>query len=169
MTSILAFSVFGVDWQLLKPFIVIGLAFGGVYALSGVGLVVLYRATGRLNVAFGAIGATGALIAYYRHSTRAGRTGWPSRSACHRRGHQPLLRDGVGPPRTPRSARQDDGNARFGAHPARDHGLACADRRCVCAAFFRSRARSTITRSGEPRSASLRSSRSDSRSRSPSG
>ena len=43
----------------------IGLAFGGVYALSGVGLVVLYRATGVLNIAFGAIGAAGALIAYY--------------------------------------------------------------------------------------------------------
>jgi branched-chain amino acid transport system permease protein len=36
-----------------------------VYALSGVGLVVLYRATGVLNLAFGAIGAAGALIAYY--------------------------------------------------------------------------------------------------------
>src|SRR3954451_8477559 len=65
MTALLGFSVFGVDWALLKPFIVIGLAFGGVYALSGVGLVVLYRATGVLNVAFGAIGAAGALIAYY--------------------------------------------------------------------------------------------------------
>jgi branched-chain amino acid transport system permease protein len=65
MHSVLAFSVFGVEWQFLKPFIVIGLAFGGVYALSGVGLVVLYRATGVLNVAFGAIGAAGALIAYY--------------------------------------------------------------------------------------------------------
>jgi branched-chain amino acid transport system permease protein len=65
MTDLLAFSVFGVDWQFLKPFVVIGLAFGGVYALSGVGLVVLYRATGVLNVAFGAIGAAGALIAYY--------------------------------------------------------------------------------------------------------
>src|SRR3954449_5219870 len=65
MIRVLAFSVFGVDWQFLKPFIVIGLAFGGVYALSGVGLVVLYRATGVLNVAFGAIGAAGALIAYY--------------------------------------------------------------------------------------------------------
>jgi branched-chain amino acid transport system permease protein len=62
---VLALSLFGVDWQFLKPFIVIGLAFGGVYALSGVGLVVLYRATGVLNVAFGAIGAAGALIAYY--------------------------------------------------------------------------------------------------------
>jgi branched-chain amino acid transport system permease protein len=65
MSSVGAFSVFGVDWQFLKPFIVIGLAFGGVYALSGVGLVVLYRATGVLNLAFGAIGAAGALIAYY--------------------------------------------------------------------------------------------------------
>ena len=65
MTDVLALSVFGVDWQFVKPFIVIGLAFGGVYALSGVGLVVLYRATGVLNLAFGAIGAAGALIAYY--------------------------------------------------------------------------------------------------------
>ena len=65
MTALLAFSVFGVDWLFLKPYIVIGLAFGGVYALSGVGLVVLYRATGVLNLAFGAIGAAGALIAYY--------------------------------------------------------------------------------------------------------
>jgi branched-chain amino acid transport system permease protein len=65
LSYVLGFSVFGVDWQFVKPFIVIGLAFGGVYALSGVGLVVLYRATGVLNVAFGAIGAAGALIAYY--------------------------------------------------------------------------------------------------------
>ncbi|HEY7693356.1 MAG TPA: branched-chain amino acid ABC transporter permease [Gaiellaceae bacterium] len=73
MTGLLALSIFGVDWNLLKPFIVIGLAFGGVYALSGVGLVVLYRATGVLNLAFGAIGAAGALIAYYLVS----HTGWP--------------------------------------------------------------------------------------------
>jgi branched-chain amino acid transport system permease protein len=73
LTGLLAFSVFGVEWQLLKPFIVIGLALGGVYALSGVGLVVLYRATGVLNLAFGAIGAAGALIAYYIVT----HTGWP--------------------------------------------------------------------------------------------
>jgi branched-chain amino acid transport system permease protein len=48
----------------LKPFIVLGLALGGVYALSGVGLVVLYRATGVLNLAYGAVGALGALIAW---------------------------------------------------------------------------------------------------------
>ena len=64
MSGLLALSIFGVDWQFLKPFIVIGLAFGGVYALSGVGLVVLYRATGVLNLAFGAVGAMGAFIAW---------------------------------------------------------------------------------------------------------
>ena len=73
MSHVLGFSVFGVEWQFLKPFIVIGLAFGGVYALSGVGLVVLYRATGVLNIAFGAIGAAGALIAYYL----VNHTSWP--------------------------------------------------------------------------------------------
>ena len=41
----------------LKPFLVIGLALGGVYAMSGVGLVVLYRATGVLNLFYGAVGA----------------------------------------------------------------------------------------------------------------
>jgi branched-chain amino acid transport system permease protein len=46
------------------PYIVSGLALGGVYALSGVGMVVLYRATGVLNLAFGAIGAMGALISW---------------------------------------------------------------------------------------------------------
>jgi branched-chain amino acid transport system permease protein len=47
-----------------KPFLVTGLALGGVYALSGVGMVVLYRATGVLNLAFGAVGAMGALLAW---------------------------------------------------------------------------------------------------------
>jgi branched-chain amino acid transport system permease protein len=51
-------------WQDFQPFIVTGLALGGVYALSGVGLVVLYRATGVVYLAFGAVGAMGALIAW---------------------------------------------------------------------------------------------------------
>ena len=51
-------------WSDFEPFIVSGLALGGVYALSGVGLVVLYRATGVLYLAFGAVGAMGALIAW---------------------------------------------------------------------------------------------------------
>jgi branched-chain amino acid transport system permease protein len=51
-------------WSDFEPFIVSGLALGGVYALSGVGLVVLYRATGVLYLAFGAVGAIGALTAW---------------------------------------------------------------------------------------------------------
>jgi branched-chain amino acid transport system permease protein len=52
------------SWQDFQPFIVSGLALGGVYALSGVGLIVLYRATGVVYLAFGAVGAMGALIAW---------------------------------------------------------------------------------------------------------
>jgi branched-chain amino acid transport system permease protein len=52
------------SWQDFEPFIVTGLALGGVYALSGVGMVVLYRTTGVLNLAFGAVGAMGAFIAW---------------------------------------------------------------------------------------------------------
>ena len=52
------------SWEDFKPFIVTGLALGGVYSLSGVGTVVLYRATGVLNLAFGAVGAMGAFLAW---------------------------------------------------------------------------------------------------------
>ncbi|MCK9381387.1 MAG: branched-chain amino acid ABC transporter permease [Sulfuritalea sp.] len=45
-------------------FLVAGLALGAIYALSGVGLVVLYRSTGVLNIAYGAIGALGAMLAW---------------------------------------------------------------------------------------------------------
>jgi branched-chain amino acid transport system permease protein len=58
-----------------------GLALGGVYALSGVGLVVLYRATGVLYLAFGAVGALGALIAWSL-ITKAGAPGWVGWLAC---------------------------------------------------------------------------------------
>src|SRR2546430_9292561 len=51
-------------WTDAEQFLVTGLSLGGVYALSGVGMVVLYRATGVLNLAFGAVGAFGALIAW---------------------------------------------------------------------------------------------------------
>src|SRR4249920_684133 len=86
MADVLALSLFGVDWQFIKPFIVIGLAFGGVYALSGVGLVVLYRATGVLNLAFGAIGAAGALIAYWLINPPSCPSGSRSRSASRSAG-----------------------------------------------------------------------------------
>jgi branched-chain amino acid transport system permease protein len=48
----------------LLPFLVSGLGVGAVYAMSGVGLVVLFRASGVLNFAFGAIGALGAHCAW---------------------------------------------------------------------------------------------------------
>src|SRR5438045_2828811 len=48
----------------VEQFLVTGLSLGGVYALSGIGIVVLYRATGVLNLSFGAVGAMGALIAW---------------------------------------------------------------------------------------------------------
>jgi branched-chain amino acid transport system permease protein len=46
------------------PFLISGLGVGAVYALSGVGLVVLYRSSGVLNFAFGALGALGAYVAW---------------------------------------------------------------------------------------------------------
>ena len=68
------------SWADFQPFIVSGLALGGVYALSGVGLVVLYRATGVVYLAFGAVGAMGALIAWSLAS--AGLPSWLGWLAC---------------------------------------------------------------------------------------
>jgi branched-chain amino acid transport system permease protein len=48
----------------MYPYFWLGLAFGAVYAVSGTGLVVLYRTTGVLNFAFGAIGMMGANISW---------------------------------------------------------------------------------------------------------
>jgi branched-chain amino acid transport system permease protein len=67
-------------WTDLQPFIVSGLALGGVYALSGVGLVVLYRATGVVFLASGAVGAFGALTAY--SLIHAGSPGWVGWLVC---------------------------------------------------------------------------------------
>jgi branched-chain amino acid transport system permease protein len=69
------------SWADFQPYIVTGLALGGVYALSGVGLVVLYRATGVLNLAFGAVGAMGAFIAW-SIINKAGAPGWVAYIAC---------------------------------------------------------------------------------------
>lgn len=46
--------------QKILPFIASGIGLGAVYGMSGVGLVVLYRASGTLNFAFGALGALAA-------------------------------------------------------------------------------------------------------------
>jgi branched-chain amino acid transport system permease protein len=68
------------SWQDFQPFIVTGLALGGVYALSGVGMVVLYQATGVVYLAFGAVGAMGALIAW--SLINAGAPGWTGWLVC---------------------------------------------------------------------------------------
>jgi branched-chain amino acid transport system permease protein len=68
------------SWSDFQPFIVSGLALGGVYALSGVGLVVLYRATGVLNLAFGAVGGMGAFLAW--QVQQDGWPGWASWIIC---------------------------------------------------------------------------------------
>jgi branched-chain amino acid transport system permease protein len=70
------------SWSDFQPFIVSGLALGGVYALSGVGLVVLYRATGVLYLAFGAVGATGAFLAWQVQQQPGGWPGWLSWIIC---------------------------------------------------------------------------------------
>src|ERR1700693_6574852 len=64
----------------LEQFLVTGLSLGGVYALSGVGLVVLYRATGVLYLAFGAVGALGALTAW--ELGQKGAPGWLTWLVC---------------------------------------------------------------------------------------
>src|SRR5436305_7108392 len=69
------------SWQDFQPFIVTGLSLGGGYALPGVGMVVLFRATGVLNLAFGAIGAMGALIAWQLNA-KAGVNEWLSYLVC---------------------------------------------------------------------------------------
>lgn len=51
----------------LTPFLVTGFALGAIYALAGMGLVVLYRATGELNFAFGAIAASSAMVTWQAH------------------------------------------------------------------------------------------------------
>lgn len=48
----------------LLPFVASGIGVGAVYALSSVGLVILYRASGTLNFAFGAFGGLAAFFAF---------------------------------------------------------------------------------------------------------
>ena len=52
------------------PFVVAGASLGAVYALSGVGIVVLYRTTGTLNLAHGALGAISTLVAWELNNER---------------------------------------------------------------------------------------------------
>ena len=64
---------------MLKPFVISGLAVGSLYALSGVGMLVLYRTTGVLNLAYGALGAMAALISW--QLLQNGAVDWPAYAA----------------------------------------------------------------------------------------
>lgn len=61
-------AMFWLGWgkpvQISGMFVAAGLAIGSLYALGGIGLVVLFRATGVLNFSAGAAGAAGAMIAW---------------------------------------------------------------------------------------------------------
>ena len=51
-------------FDMVLPFVISGLGLGAVYALSGAGILILYRASGVLNFAFGALGALAAYVAW---------------------------------------------------------------------------------------------------------
>lgn len=48
----------------ILPFLIVGVSVGAIYALSSVGLVVLYRASGVLNFAMGALGGLAAMVCW---------------------------------------------------------------------------------------------------------
>jgi branched-chain amino acid transport system permease protein len=52
------------NWGLLPGYTVIGITLGGVYALAAIGLVLIYRVSGVLNFAQGAVSMFSAFIAY---------------------------------------------------------------------------------------------------------
>ncbi|PCH75271.1 MAG: branched-chain amino acid ABC transporter permease [Rhodobacteraceae bacterium] len=64
MITIVSFLGWGKPGKIIGLFFVSGLAVGSLYALGGIGMVVLYRATGVLNFANGAIGAAGVMVAW---------------------------------------------------------------------------------------------------------
>jgi len=64
MVAIVGFLGAGKPFKIIGLFFASGLAVGSLYALGGIGMVVLYRATGVLNFAAGAAGAAGAMSAW---------------------------------------------------------------------------------------------------------
>src|SRR2546429_9296086 len=51
-------------WGLFPGYTVIGITLGGIYALAAIGLVLIYRVSGVLNFAQGAVSMFSAFIAY---------------------------------------------------------------------------------------------------------
>lgn len=72
MAAICLLLTWGRPPKIIGLFVVSGLAVGSLYALGGIGIVVLYRATGVLNFANGAIGAFGVMLAW-----QFGQWSWP--------------------------------------------------------------------------------------------
>ncbi len=64
MAAIILLLTWGKPHKIVGLFFVSGLAVGSLYALGGIGMVVLYRATGVLNFANGAMGAAGVMTAW---------------------------------------------------------------------------------------------------------
>ncbi len=64
MTAILLSLGWGARPQILGLFLASGLAAGSLYALGGIGIVLLYRTTGVLNLSCGAAGAAGAMTTW---------------------------------------------------------------------------------------------------------
>lgn len=64
MAGVILFFGWGGRPNVVGLFIASGLAVGSLYALGGIGIVVLYRATGVLNFSGGAAGAAGAMTAW---------------------------------------------------------------------------------------------------------
>lgn len=64
MLGVCTFLAWGKPPKVVGLFVVSGMAVGSLYALGGIGLVVLYRATGVLNLSNGAIGALGVMCAW---------------------------------------------------------------------------------------------------------
>src|SRR5205814_8448976 len=60
--------------SLIPSFTVIGLVLGGVYALAAIGLVLIYRVSGVLNFAHGAVAMFATFVAYQVSVV----WGWPS-------------------------------------------------------------------------------------------
>lgn len=81
MADLVAFFTLGLAMDDFKPYVLTGLALGGVYALSATGIVVLYQATGVLNLAFGAIGTLGALVAWQLIESDV-MSEWPAYAVC---------------------------------------------------------------------------------------
>src|SRR6266404_3312331 len=52
------------NWGLLPGYTVIGITLGGIYALAAIGLVLIYRVSGVLNFAQGAVSMFSAFVAY---------------------------------------------------------------------------------------------------------